>query len=124
VTTTIKIFHARDFIRASAEGKFDFDASMKAFREIASTAAGLADCEILFDTRLAQSEMSVADLWYLASELYKLGYRSNGKTALLCPLERFDSVGFFALCAKNRGFKISAFASFEDAIEWLIADEN
>jgi hypothetical protein len=38
-------------------------------------------------------------------------------------LEQFDYAGFFALCAQNRGFQVSAFTSFEDAIEWLIEGE-
>ena len=37
--------------------------------------------------------------------------------------ERFDKAGFFAISAQRMGFRISAFTSFEEAIEWLIADE-
>jgi hypothetical protein len=124
VPTNIKIFHAHDFIKATPEGKLDFDASMKVFKEVASAASGVADHEILIDTRKAQSEMSVTDLWTLASSLRTFHYDFNRKTAVLCPLQSFDSEAFFALCAQNRGFRISAFVSFENAIEWLCEIEN
>jgi hypothetical protein len=65
--------------------------------------------------------MSIADLWYLAAELSNLGKAFMQKTAVLCPIEKFDQAGFFALCAKNKGYPVNAFTSFEDAIEWLIA---
>lgn len=64
--------------------------------------------------------MSIGDLWYLAAEVSKLRQAFSGRTAVLCPLDEFDSAGFFALCAQNRGLQVRAFASFEDAMEWLI----
>ncbi len=121
--SNIRIIHAHDFIRAVPEGQLDFEMSQKLLMEIASASAHLVDYQIIMDTRKAQIEMSATDLWYLASELSKLrGAFFPNKMAVLCPLERFDQVGFFELCAKNRGFQVRAFTSFEDAIEWLIAN--
>ncbi len=74
------------------------------------------------DTRKAQVEKSVSDLWYLAAELNNLRKAFSRRTAVLCPLEGFDHAGFFALCAQNRGLRVMAFTSFEDAIEWLITN--
>jgi hypothetical protein len=68
--------------------------------------------------------MSVFDLWYLSAELSNLRKPFSGKTAILCPAERFDQAAFFALCAQNRDFKVRAFTSFEGAVEWLIANGN
>jgi hypothetical protein len=42
---------------------------------------------------------------------------------VLCPLEKFDNARFFALCAENRGVNVHAFTSYEDAMEWLIAED-
>jgi len=67
--------------------------------------------------------MSVTDLWYLAAELSTLGKAFLRKTAVLCPVERFDYADFFALCADNLGMRVQAFNSFEDAIDWLIGIE-
>ena len=121
--TNIRIIRAHDFIRAAPEERLDLEKSHKLLLEIASASAHLVDYEIIIDTRKAQLEMSATDLWYLAAELSNLrGTFFRKKIAVLCPLERFDQTGFFSLCAENRGFQVSAFTSFEDAIEWLIAN--
>ncbi len=123
MSTDIRIIHAHDFIKAVPEGQLDLEKSKKLLMEIASASAPLADYEIILDTRKAQTELSITDLWYLAAELSKLREAFfRKKTAILCPLEKFDHAGFFALCSKNRGFQVMAFTSFEDAIEWLIAN--
>jgi hypothetical protein len=116
----IRLIHAQDFVRATSEGELDFETSKKALIEIASATAHLVDYEILLDTRQADVQMSVTELWYLAAELSKLRDAFSGKTAVLCPIERFDDAAFFALCSENRGFRIKAFTSFEEAINWLI----
>ncbi len=120
--TDIRIIHAQDFIIGSPEGKLDLEKSKEVLIKVASASAHLADYAIILDTRKAQSEMSVVNLWYLAAELSKLRGAFSRKTAVLCPLEEFDQGEFFALCAKNRGFNVSAFTSFEHAIEWLTAN--
>jgi hypothetical protein len=121
--TDIRIIHAHDFIRATAYGEFDFEMSKKALTEVASATAHLANYEILLDTRKAQVQIPVPDLWHLARELGNLGKAFCQKTAVLCPAERFDDAAFFTLCAENRGFRIQAFTSFEDAIDWLTGME-
>ncbi|MGH7824454.1 MAG: hypothetical protein ACREQ7_04675 [Candidatus Binatia bacterium] len=83
----------------------------------------MADHEVIVDTRKAQSRLSVTDLWYLAAECGNLRQAFSGKTAVLCPLDRFDNAKFFALCADIRGFQVRAFTSFEDAMEWLTSDD-
>jgi hypothetical protein len=91
--------------------------------EIASASNPAVDYDVFLDVRKTQLELSIADLWYLASELSNLRKALSRKTAVLCPLEQFDYAGFFALCAQNRGFHVNAFTSFEAAIEWLIEGE-
>jgi hypothetical protein len=121
MATNIRIIRAHDFIRATPEGQLDLEKSKKLLMEIATASAPLVDYEIIVDTRKAQVEMSVGALWHLAAELSNLRKVFSRKTAVLCPLERFDEAEFFALCAQNRGLQVMAFTSFEDAIEWLIA---
>ena len=118
--TDIRLILAKDFVRATSEGELDLETSKKALKEIASATAHLVDYEILLDTRKAHVQMSVTDLWYLAAELSNLRNAFRRKTAVLCPVERFDDAAFFALCSENRGFRIKAFTSFEDAMNWLI----
>ena len=119
MSTNIRIIPAHDFIKAVPEGQLDFEESKKSLAEIASISAPAFDYEIILDTRKAQVKLSIADLWYLAAELSKLGKPFSRKTAVVCPPEGFDHAGFLALCAQNRGVQVKAFTSFDDAIEWL-----
>jgi hypothetical protein len=118
--TNIRIIQSNDFIKATPEGQFDLEKSKKLLMEIATASVSLVDYEIILDTRKAQMRLSTFDLWYLAVELGNLGKAFYRKTAVLCPIERFDQAEFFALCAQNGGFQVRAFSSFEDAIEWLM----
>jgi hypothetical protein len=119
--TDIRIIHAHDFIKVTTEGQLDLENSRKLLLEVASASAPLVDYGIVVDTRKTMVTMFAVDLWYLAQDLVSVGKTFLHRTAVLCPLERFDDAGFFALCAQNRGLEVRAFASFEDAIEWLIA---
>ena len=119
MATNIRIISARDFVKATPEGQFDYEKSKEFLIGVASAAAALNDHEILIDTRMTDCEMSPSELWHLASELDARRRAFSGRTAVLCPAERFDQAGFFELCAHNRGFRVKAFASFEGAIEWL-----
>jgi len=124
MATNIRIIHAHDFIKATPEGTLDLENSKKLLVEIAADSSTSGDHEILLDTRMAQSAMSATDLWYLAAELISFRKALSRKTAVLCPLDRFDHAAFFALCAQNKGFRVRAFTSFEDAMEWLMAKET
>jgi hypothetical protein len=116
----IKIIHALEFIKATPEGTLDLEETKKLLLEIASVSTPLVEYEILLDIRKTQSELSIANLWYLADELNKFRKTFTCKTAVLCPVEQFDHVGFFALCSQNRGFQVRAFTSYEGAMEWLL----
>jgi len=120
--TNIRIIHAHDFIRATQDGVLDREASIKMLTEIASAGEALAHHHVLLDTRKAHSVLTDPDLFYLAEELTKLPNAHAQKTAILCTPERLNNAKFLALCAENRGLRLAAFSSFEDAIEWLIAD--
>ena len=124
MATNIRIVHAHDFLKATPKGLLDFEQSKRLLIEVAAAAASLAEYEVIVDTRKAETALSVTELWYLAAELSKSGEAFSRKTAVLCPLKDFDNAAFFALCAQNRGFRVQAFTSFEDAIEWLIANAS
>jgi len=127
---TIRIIHAHDFIKANPQGVLDLEESKKLLIAIASASVPLVDFDILLDTRKAHSNMSEKDLLYLASELknhfehFPKTFPRTPKTAVLCPVDQFDSAKFFALCAQHNGFQTSAFTSIADAYEWLILARN
>jgi len=120
----IKIIHAHEFIKVTAEGQLDVVESKKLLMDVAIAAGSLTDFEIILDTRKTHSIMTKTELWYLAKELSKFHKRFNHKIAVICPPERFDFAGFFALCSENVGFRVKAFTAFGDALEWLILEDQ
>jgi len=118
--TNVKIIHASDFIRARPEGTAQLEDAEQLLKDIIAAGTGLEDYEVLVDTRRVTGSLSATDLWTLAEKLTKFRASFAHRTAILCPLEKFDHSRFFALCAENRGFNIRAFTSYEEALEWLI----
>ena len=118
--TNVKIIHASDFIRARPEGAAQLEDAEQLLKDIIAAGTGLEDYEVLVDTRRVTGSLSATDLWTLAEKLTKFRASFAHRTAILCPLEKFDHSRFFALCAENRGFNIQAFTSYEEAMEWLI----
>jgi hypothetical protein len=119
--TNVKVIHATDFIRARPEGPARLEDAEQLLKDIVTAGAGLGEFEVLIDTRRLVGSLSATDLWSLAEKLAKFRSSFARRTAILCPLEKFDRSRFFALCAENRGFNIQAFTSYEEAMEWLIA---
>jgi hypothetical protein len=119
--TDIRIIHAHDFIKATPEGHLDFEESKKLLIEIAAASRSMIYYEIILDTRQAKAVMSGIQLWDLAGELIKYHAAFSRKIAVICSLAQFDYAEFFARCAQERGFKISAFTTLDDAIDWLTA---
>lgn len=124
MSTYIKIIHAHEFIKATPKGELDLKETKEVLCAIALASVPLDNYEIILDIRKAHAEMSVGDLYYLAAELCKFYEAFSKKMAVICPLNEFDHTEFFALCAQNRGFQVSAFTSLGDAMEWLIGNET
>ena len=115
----IRIIHAHEFIRATPEGQLDLEQTKKMLIAIASASAPSDRYDVLVDTRDAHAKMDVGDLWDLAAELHKFREALSRKTAVLVTPEQSDYAGFFAVCAQERGFEVSAFTHLGDAVEWL-----
>lgn len=119
----VKVIHAHEFVRARPGGVLDLQTSETLLLDIAKAADGLDRAEVLIDTRRAEGQLGAADLWFLADRLAKHRHAFSGKTAVLCPIERFDRARFFALLADSKGFDVEAFTSYEEAIAWLSGEE-
>jgi hypothetical protein len=122
VAANVKVIRARDFVRASASGEANLEKAEQLLRDIALAGSGLDDFEILVDTRDVFGMLSANDLWTLAERLARYRKTFARRTAVICPVEKFDHTRFFALCADNHGFNIQAFTSYEDAMEWLLEE--
>ncbi|MHC4647673.1 MAG: hypothetical protein ACYTBJ_19580 [Planctomycetota bacterium] len=115
-----KIINARDFIKAKPTGEIDLEESKKLLGQIAAMASPPAAYEILIDARESYGNLNYADMWELVAELGRHREAFRNKIAFLVrDDEQFDKASFLQLCAKNRGFEVSAFTSFEETINWL-----
>jgi hypothetical protein len=120
----IKVIHATDFISATPEGKVNLEKAELLLKEIAEAGTGLDGSQVLVDTRRVTGSLTATELWYLADRLVHYRRTFANKTAIICPIERFDHSRFFALCAENNGFNIQAFTSYEKAMQWLLDDDT
>ena len=116
----VKVIQATEFIRATPEGHANIERAEELLKEIANAGAGLEDFHVLVDTRHVTGALTAAELWYLADKLVHYRRTFANKTAILCPVEKFDHSRFFALCAENKGFNVEAFTDYEHAMEWLL----
>lgn len=115
----VRIIRPRDFVSAKPDGKLDLEESEHLLREVVKVSDPLDEFDILVDTRDAASVLSASDLWFLAEKLADYPKTFSGRTAIVCPADRFDHAAFFALCADNRGIDMHAFTSYEEAMAWL-----
>ena len=115
----LHIVRARDFLRLDAQGTVDFESSRRGMEAVAKACveSGL-DCALL-DLREVQKHLSITDLWTLASTFGQMGFQAKHRLAILHRLDAMDRADFFAMCAANRGYRVAAFDTFEDAFEWI-----
>ena len=118
----IKIIQPRDFLNVAANGNYEFARSRGLIERLAELNEPPADYAVLLDLRGAEGYASTADIYELAMLMNEHRDSFRNKIALLVPTHdsrRFANAEFFALCAENRGFRVSAFTAFEDAMQWL-----
>ncbi|MFA7405144.1 MAG: hypothetical protein WC007_14200 [Pelobacteraceae bacterium] len=124
MATKIKIITARDFIEITTEGIINIATSRQLLADIAHAEHGQTDYELLVDFRDTQSQLSIIDVYQLASELYQHGDTFLRKVALVVdPGLNFDRASFFETCSHNRGFTVNAYTDYEKAIRWILKAE-
>ena len=116
----LHVIHAKDFVKMTPSGEFDFDSTRDLMIKAISVESEASELEILFDFRKARADLSTTDIWYLAEALDKNRTLFHEKIAVLIRQDgNFDNAKFFELCATNRGLEVGAFLSYEEAIDWL-----
>lgn len=124
MTLKLHVIHARDFLRMTPDGKIDFEETRKMYLEAVSVEGLSYKLDMLVDFRQVDADLSTTDIWYLAEELSKHDEGFKDQIAVLVNPDRFDNAKFFELCATNRGLKVAAFSSFEEAINWLFPSSD
>jgi hypothetical protein len=122
----IQLIKAGEFLKSTPTGELDLQASKKGLTQIATSGAHLHDYTVLIDLRDVKSSLSNSDVYELGAHLSRYGETFNRKTAILLRAGGdLDKAIIFEDVAQNRGFRVRAFVSFEEAIIWLaVADEG
>ena len=121
----IRLVKTKDFLRTNAEGVLNLEESRQVLSQLSvlNTPDNLHD--LLIDIRNAVSSLSLSDIYEIVHELSVKRESFRRQIAvLLGPKNDIDKARFMEMCANNRGFNVSIFDSFEDAIMWLMEDED
>ena len=123
MSSGIKIYKIKDFIRKSESGEIDFEKSIQIIRELSMAAAFHANHNILIDLRKTTTSVAgMDDLMKIAMELVQLMPPSfKNKIANVIPNDedRVFVAENFEACMKIKKFQYKFFTDFEQAIEWL-----
>lgn len=120
--TEIKTYSINDFIRMTATGKLDYDASVKLIRRLAEAAAYHEGHNLLIDLRDTEVEWAnLNEILKLTLEFTKLEVKFKNKLASIIPdnEKRIAIAAQFKACMDIRGFDYEVFTDYEEAIEWL-----
>ena len=122
----IKFVKTKDFIKTTASGQLSLEKSKTVLKEIArlNTPDDLHD--LLVDIRDTRPGLSLSDIYELVTEVGNHRQAFRKKIAILLGTQHdIDKARFLEMCASNRGYNVNAFDDFEDAVNWLMCeDEN
>jgi len=123
MSSEVKIYKVKDFIRRNESGEIDFERSMQIIRELAIAASFYAGHNILVDLRETTivGESDMGTLLKLALEMARYGSVFKGKIANVVPDDekRLSIARQFEASLQIQGFIYKVFSSFEEAINWL-----
>jgi hypothetical protein len=109
----------------TSSGTIDLVASKSALKSLAADPEFDRRYEILLDLRDSECELSVMDVYEIATYLAwpDPALPTRKKIAVLVSGQRaFDHAKFLEMCSTNRGIQLGAFEDYEKASEWLNAD--
>jgi hypothetical protein len=121
---TIHFVRPEDFVRFRTDGFFDLAASKQLLTQVGATMRAKGVEHAILDLRQARGALTVVDLYELVSSLADTGFQPSYHMAILHRPAVDELAQFFSLCAGNRGWHIGAFATFEEAFEWLNRNQH
>jgi hypothetical protein len=123
MSSDIKVYKVKDFIRLNESGEIDFDRSIQMVRDLAVAASFYAGHNILVDLRettiVGESNMGL--VLQVALEMARYESAFKGKIANVVPDDekRLSLAKQFEASLHLQGFDYRVFTSFEAAIDWL-----
>ena len=123
MSTDIKVYKIKDFVRFNESGEIDFDRSMQMIHDFAVTASLYAGHNILADSRETTivGESNISLIMQLALEMARYGSVYKGKIANVIPGDekRLSIAKQFKASMDIQGFNYEVFTNFEAPINWL-----
>ena len=116
----LKVINTKDFIKTSITGTLDLATSKQALLDILSHIKQPGECDVLVDTREAESLLTISDLYDLGKVLTGHHILVRSRICLLVPAKDIKEAGFFETVSVNRFVPTKAFTDFEQAITWLL----
>jgi hypothetical protein len=123
MTSEIKVYKIKDFIRLSESGEIDLDKSIEMVRKLAAVTTFNLDHNILLDLRKTKvSFAGMEEVMKITIEFIECmpPFFSN-KIANVIPTDenRASLAKKFELCMNFKNINYKFFTDFEQAIEWL-----
>ena len=123
----LQIIRAQEFIRVSAEGHFDLEASQAVLKQLATACRKRGIHQALLDVRAlqpgAKPVFSPKDLVALVETFDQVGFKREDRVAVLYGSDPHHRASLFSFAATVHGWQVQAFNNFERAIYWLAAAE-
>jgi len=121
VPMELLVIRFHEFIRLDAHGHLDMGASHAVLSHLAQMCRKRGIDRALLDGRDMQTQLTPDEIAALVRDLAEMGFSRNQRLALLHKGDPYRRAALFALIGKLRGWKIQAFGSFEEAMDWLSA---
>jgi formylglycine-generating enzyme required for sulfatase activity len=119
----LQIIRAQEFTRLGAHGQFDLEASKAVLAELAGACWKRGINQALLDVRAlhpgSKPVFSPNDLVTLVNTFREIGFTRRQRLAVLYRSDPHHRAPLFTFIAKQRGWNVQAFRSFEDAFIWL-----
>jgi hypothetical protein len=123
----LQIIRAGEFIRVGARGHFNLKASKAVLVELAGACRKRGINQALLDLRDLEPGpkpmFSPSDLATLVRAFHEFGFVPHQRIAVLYHSDPHFRARLFAFIGGLRGWKVQAFAEFEEAIAWLAASD-
>ena len=122
MSSAVKVYKIKDFIRKNESGEIDFDKSIQMVRELSLAVAFHADHNILIDLRKTTvSFAGTEEVMKVAMEFVKCMPSFKNKMANVIPSDanRAFLAKQFEICMNIKKYQYRLFTEFEHAIEWL-----
>ncbi len=121
----IRIVKTKDFLKTTASGELNLEESLKVLHQIAELNQPDDLHDMLIDIRETNSVLTLSDIYELVMEVGRNRQSFRKKIAILMgPQHDIDKARFLQMTAENRGYRVNILNDFEDAVQWLMAEER